>query len=106
MEPGAPEDEKYITFNRQDFLEFVGMLPSHQEMIYDAVEHLALHDAVVIRRQDKFASPALATYAACIAMVASEHPDPKVRAELLSVSDYFEQQAQLAAEEGFKLPDL
>ena len=105
----SPTDEKYIVFNRQAFLEYAtpkAVNMATAEMVYQGWEGLALKDAVVIRRQDKFASPCLATYAAMIGLVASEHTDPKIRADLLDISDYFERQAQLAAEEGFKLPDL
>lgn len=111
-EPGAPIDEKYVTFKSQEFLEYMDRLCTQDvsrmstDRIYGDLGRLSLKDAVVIRRQDKFASPVLATYANCIAIVAAEHPDPKIKAELLSISDYFEEQAQLAAEEGFKLPDL
>ena len=100
-----PADEKYVTFNRQALLEFLGTIPAYQEMIIDAVHRLTLGDAVVIRRQDKFASPCLATYAAMIGLVAMEHPDPSVKTDLLNIADYFEGQAKLAAEEGYKLPD-
>jgi len=64
-----------------------------------------LPDGVVIRRQDLFASPCLATYASMIAMVAKSHGDPEVGKELQAIADYFEDQAQLAAAEGWKLPD-
>ena len=101
-----PTDEKYVTYNRQDLLEWVGMLPAHQEMIYEGLEAMAINDAVVIRRQDQFASPCLLTYAAMIGMVGKHHPDPKVKAELLDIADYFQRQGELAGEEGWKLPDL
>ena len=61
-------------------------------------------DAVVIRRQDLFASPCLATYASMIVLVAGNH-DKHRRKVLMAVADYFEDQAQLAADEGWKLPD-
>jgi len=95
----ADTDDKYIVFKREDFETHIYGDPAPPYIEYE------LQDAVVIRRQDKFASPALATYAACIAMVAMEHPDPQTKAELLAISDYFEDQAKLAADEGFKLPD-
>jgi len=41
-----------------------------------------------------------------IGLVASREADPKVKANLLDIADYFERQAELAAEEGFKLPDV
>jgi hypothetical protein len=64
-----------------------------------------LDDAVVIRRQDLFASPCLATYASMIAMVANNITDEEQAKELMAIADYFEDQAKLAAEEGYKLPD-
>ena len=102
-------DEKYITFKRDEFMEV--MTPQARNMVtsqmhLEEVVAVAIPDAVVIRRQDKFASPCLATYAAMIGMVAMEHPDKKTQTELLAIADYFEEQAKLAAEEGHKLPDL
>lgn len=97
--PHTWEDEpKYIVFKREDFEKYIftGQPYAKHE----------LKDAVVIRRQDKFASPCLFTYAAMIGMVAMEHPDNKVRTELLAISDYFHEQATLASDEGRKLPDL
>ena len=95
-------DDKYVTFNRRELkraFERKGLpFPNFLKM-------LEINDAVVIRRQDKFASPALATYASMISMVATNHSDPDVAKELLAIADYFEGQAQLAAAEGYKLPD-
>lgn len=101
-DPDMPTDEKYITFNRQEFMETVGDL----EGLGTRYAGLALKDAVVIRRQDLFASPCLDVYARTIAIVASREDDRKVKGELLAIADYFQRQAELAAEEGFKLPDL
>ena len=91
--------DKYIVFKRDEFEKWC--IPT----TFDAAEKLALQDAVVIRRQDKFASPCLATYAAMIALVASELPEGEKRTQLLQVADHFEDQARLAAEEGWKFPD-
>lgn len=93
-------DDKYIVFKSDDFFNQVKGLP------VALWASIAIPDAVVIRRQDKFASPALATYAAMIAVVVSETDDPDKRAKLLQVADYFEDQAKLAADEGHKLPDV
>ena len=104
----AVMDDKYIVFKRDEFLEWLSHLTTLDLSVMDPTRVmgdatiLSLHDAVVIRRQDKFASPCLATYAAMIGLVASEHPK---RDQLLRVADYFEDQAKLAAEEGHKLPD-
>lgn len=91
-------DDKYIVFKREDFETFVWGNSNYTPW--------EVEDAVVIRRQDKFASPCLATYAAMIGLVAMEIPDSDRRQELLRIADYFEDQAKLAAEEGHKLPDL
>lgn len=93
-------DHKYVTFKREDFLTALRV---------DQVERLTpleLSDAVVIRRQDLFASPALATYASCIGITANLTADPQARQNLLDVADYFDRQAALAADEGHKLPDV
>jgi hypothetical protein len=71
-----------------------------------ATQKIELQDAVVIRRQDKFASPCLLTYAAMISMVATNHGDEEVGKELQKIADYFQEQGELAGEEGWKLPDL
>jgi hypothetical protein len=94
-------NDKYVTFKREDFYTFLRTVPAHQQMIFDGVGELELPDAVIIRRQDLFASPCLATYASMISMVAKGVGDP----ELLAIADYFEDQARLAAEEGRKYPD-
>jgi hypothetical protein len=96
----ADTDDKYIVFKSEDFFNQTTGLPV---ALWTSI---AIPDAVVIRRQDKFASPALATYAACIAITAAEIEDPVKRANLLRVADYFEDQAKLAADEGYKLPDV
>ena len=105
-DPDMPTDDKYLVFKRNELLELLASLPAHQEMAFTGAERLSLKDAVVIRRQDKFASPCLLTYAAMIGMVGNEHPEPKIRAELLDIADYFQRQGELAGDEGFKLPDL
>lgn len=91
-------DDKYIVFKRTELIEALrggafGPLPE-------------IHDAVVIRRQDLFAAPALATYAACIAIARLTATDEVVRKSLLDVADYFQRQSELAAAEGWKLPDV
>lgn len=96
-----PEDEKYVVIKT----EALSDLLDEDIWMYKRILGLAVKDAVVIRRQDFFASPALATYANCIALVAVRESDPKVKADLVATADYFERQAQLAAEEGYKLPD-
>lgn len=108
MTEGA-DDEKYIVFKRSDFLKHAtprAMNMATAEMAARGWEAIEVKDAVVIRRQDLFASPALATYSACIGMVAAREGDDTVKKELRIVADYFDRQSQLAAVEGYKLPTL
>jgi hypothetical protein len=87
-------NDKYYVFKRSDN---IAITDGYVTFATDA----ELPDGVVIRRQDLFAAPCLATYANMIALVAKRVEDP----ELLAIADYFEDQARLAAEEGHKYPD-
>jgi hypothetical protein len=93
-------DDKYITFRREDFYRNLSGLPVQ---LFDGIE---IRDAVVIRRQDYFATSALAGYAASIAIAAKMTDDPQRKLELMDVADYFQRQSELAAEEGWKTPDV
>ena len=116
MEPMTPEDPmdtRYIVFKRSDFYQLLGYLLSEASLAgtqyvlpsaLDEVEKIYLRDAVVIRRQDYLAAPALATYASVIGL-ATHLTTGEVKDRLLAVADYFQQQSELAAEEGWKLPD-
>jgi len=118
-------DSKYVVFKRTEFFEMLGELAlppwrdhdgeligvkvdaaSVSEKILNRVEATEIADAVVIRRQDLFASPCLLAYSIMISMVASHHGDDKVRVELQAIADYFHEQGVLAGDEGWKLPDL
>ena len=99
------DDQKYITFRRDDFARW-WQQGSVGGTIHDLPEPEELVDAVVIRRRDIFASPCLATYANMIGLVAQNIDDQKKAAELLEIADYFDRQANLAADEGMKLPTL
>lgn len=93
---------KYVVFNRQTFERLLNNTANgHLSKVFYELE---IPDAIVIRRQDQFASPCLLTYASMIGMVAKSHPDKEVQEELQIISDYFHQQGVLAGEEGFKLP--
>lgn len=105
-------DRKYVTFKRGDLLVLVGQWTT-QDMsrrqvpnVLRELELLELADAVVIRRRDLFASPCLATYASMIALVANNITDLDQGNELLLIADYFNRQAELAADEGHKLPSI
>lgn len=96
---------KYITFKRDDFVRVMIAAGIETVKIFEEIGKEELKDAVVIRRQDKFASPCLLTYAAMIAMVADSIESDRGE-ELGLIADYFHQQGVLAGEEGWKLPDL
>ena len=118
------DPEKYVVFNREQFYNLMGelALPPYSdgdqtvgetldcapmvEEILTRIHQVELKDAVVIRRQDKFASPCLLTYAAMIALVAEETHDLMRKTELWSIADYFHEQGVLAGDEGTKLPTL
>ena len=106
------EDHKYVVFRRDEFYRMVGSWFGTKAAnvdiaaIADQCDRGRLKDAVVIRRQDYFASPALATYASMIAIALHLIPDGERKDELMRVADYFERQAELAADEGYKIPDV
>ena len=125
QDPSPPHDEKYIVFKREDFFQMMGTLalppwrdevtgekvgeqmdcaPLAQNIIASA-ERLCLDDAVVIRRQDYFASPALATYASMIGMANMLATNPELKERLTKVADYFQRQSEMAADQGWKFPD-
>jgi len=126
VEPVGSDDNKYITFKRSTFYEMMGYLAlppwrDHQtgeligtsldsaplaEEIEREAEQRCVKDAVVIRRQDTFASPCLLTYASMISMVAKHHPDDDKAKELLLIADYFQRQGELAGDEARGLPTL
>ena len=77
-------DDKYITFNRDEFHRYAKRMVTGQGVIDQAIEEYAIKDAVVIRRQDYFATAALAGYANSIAIAAKLTDDPKKRDELIA----------------------
>ena len=93
-----PLDDKYIVFRREDHEDSSG--------IYYNVEK-SIPDAVVIRRQDVFAGPALHSYSHTIALAAKliSGYNQETSQHLREVADYFHEQAVLADAEGFKVPD-
>ena len=98
------EGNKYVVFKVDDFERIAldkGTAARNEFM------RSALHDAVVIRRQDMFAPPALHSYANSIAIVARLmiYNDPAKSKELQSIADYFHEQATLAEAESHKIPD-
>ena len=107
-----PNDDKYLTFKRSEFMEWLGWLTTHDLRMVEVptlltgVERIALRDAVVIRRQDYFAPAALATYAATIGLALHLIDDAKKRSQLLAIADYFQRQSEIAGDEAWKWPDL
>ena len=111
---GLPHDDKYVVFKRSEFYQMLGYLLSEASMAgtdYETpsalpeIEKAIVLDAVVIRRQDYFAAPALATYASMIGMANILATDPDVKKRMIKVADYFQRQSEAAAEQGFKFPD-
>ena len=102
-------DDKYVVLKKESFWFLLGYLNdgrrSDIDMIEEASTHM-IHDAVVIRRQDYIAAPALSAYANLIGLVSTSMGalDPDLGAQLLGVADYFDRQAILAADEGRKWP--
>lgn len=121
QDKSADPDFKYIVFKREDFYEMMGelALPPYfdndmhatlggdvdcsmvAQHIVKQAENRELDDAVVIRRQDLFAGPALHSYASSIAIASRLSDDSRLQ----PIADYFHRQAVLADEEGWKTPD-
>lgn len=110
------DDQKYIVFKRDAFYQLMGELAlppylHHEEAsaqwdcaplaqrIKERAEQECLPDAVVIRRQDVFAAPALEAYANAIQCVIEAGRgtaidiDVLVLGRLREVADYFHEQA-------------
>ncbi len=93
--------DKYLVFRTEDFTEIWkrrgdGEIPS------------GLEDAVVIRKSDLFAGPALHTYSSNISLVVKllkQHGLSEEANDLLEVADYFHGCAIDADDMGYKLPD-
>lgn len=88
-------DSKYIVFKRDEFM-----------AQGTAAE---IEDAVVIRRQDMFAPPALDCYAnaiqTCIEVLTNGSAPTGRTLQLQGIADYFHDQAAKAWTEQRKLPD-
>ena len=105
-------NEKYVVFKREDWEAARAAVAAGYEAV-EVVHGLELEevqDAVVIRRQDVFAAPALDAYANSIrvaleadVMMTSE-ANPRRKA-LERTADYFHEQAVLAWETDRKVPD-
>jgi len=95
------DPHKYITFRRDELFDLLAQFGMKGDLT--AME---IDDAVVIRRQDIFAAPALFAYAHSIAIAAKVAENTMLHDQLIRVSDYLHQQAELAGEEGHKFPDV
>lgn len=100
-------DEKYIVFKKEEW-------DSFRKQFRPTSPPLPVEDAVVIRRQDMFAPPALDAYANAITValtVLSEADggadiyDAEIPKKLRDVADYFHEQAKLAWDLHRKIPD-
>ena len=102
-------DDKYVVMKKEDFWLLLGYVNNGRLSDIDMIEEAAanmLHDAVVIRRQDYIAAPALSAYANLIglsALVMADN-DPVTGAQMMRVADYFSRQSEMAADEGRKWP--
>lgn len=113
------KNEKYVVFKREDWKRAIneandrmdrGLVPLASS--FTRLIDIEVDDAVVIRRQDVFAPPALAMYANSIRTaldVAQLHEvgDPNETARRLqAIADYFHEQSELAyADSRRSLPD-
>jgi hypothetical protein len=95
------QNEKYVVFKRDEW-----DAAPHR---IDVSEPKEVEDAVVIRRQDVFAPPALDSYANAItvALELTVHgvSQSKRSKQLRHIADYFHQQAELAWNTERKIPD-
>ena len=103
-------DEKYIVFKRDDLGRcFQALLLEVDQSIVRDIESRQITDAVVLRKQDVFAPPALDAYANAILTVVEAlkvtGSEPGLVPRLLKISDYFRAQAEDAYDMQRKLPD-
>ncbi len=96
-------DNKYVTFKADEFSDWYQTVEAKGDTIPMAVD-----DAVVIRRQDAFAGPALLTYASNIALTArllADNGQELAAKRMQGIADYFHEQAEIALDTIGKLPD-
>ena len=100
-------DGKYIVFKREDWDNMPQQIRGVYENHLNEMARKAVPDAVVIRRQDAFASAALHTYANSIGVAAKciGMLSPDVSKRLMGIADYFHEQAIEADDTDTKLPD-
>jgi hypothetical protein len=105
-------DEKYIVFKRDEFNKcMMALLLEVDTSIVNDINSRQVSDAVVIRRQDVFAPPALDAYANSIAVavkLAREFGgghNSLMLDDLEAAADYFHEQAVASWETDRKVPD-
>lgn len=98
--------DKYIVFKREEFDKFVTNLLIEPHILLHKLEEIELDDAIVIRRQDVFAPPALDAYANSIQIALSLGAVNMASTDhLRKVADFFHQQAVLSWNAQRKIPD-
>lgn len=114
-------DDKYVVFKRDDYDRFLNsLIKGHSVMAAPipaatwswsaaGIRPQPIEDAVVIRRQDVFAPPALDAYAnniySATEILRMWDTDADVVKQLQSIADYFHEQAVASWETERKLPD-
>lgn len=98
------KDSKYIVFKREEYELWLYRAEAKEHLDYHPI---SIDDAVVIRRQDVFAPPALDAYGNAILCVveAIKEKDEDLAERLQDIADYFHGQANLAWQEKRKMPD-
>ena len=100
-------EKKYVVFKREDFEHVLRKFSSGTGELA-LLGEVELNDAVVIRRQDVFAPPALDAYANAITLAAELLEKSGVDNDhhgLREIADYFHAQAALSWDTDRKLPD-
>jgi hypothetical protein len=110
MTDDAPMDDKYVVFKREALDELLlafanNLTPTVGSALNNFVEAV-VEDAVVIRRQDIFAPPALEAYANGIHVALQlSQPGDEAAGRLQKIADYFHSQASEAWMVSKKVPD-
>lgn len=106
--------DKYVAFKAEDFFRALRARDLDGEAIIRALAPHMLDDAVIIRRQDRFAAGAFDTYAdqiLALVELSEDHPlidllPPSTKTSLLRLADFFRDQAHLSrTESSRKLPN-
>lgn len=97
------EDEKYVVFKKSELDKWLA------DVGRDWMMPQRVMDAVVIRRQDMFAAPALEAYSnammCAVEALREAVPFDDRWERLRDIADYFHQQAEVSYMQARKLPD-